>query len=180
MKLRGLVPIFCIHVSVNDLYLPAIGPPILLHCVCGPIVGIYKSLTDIWIYKLGTRFRIFDTLHLHCSTFSWCSLTIVTFLGRKKMPPSPIWHWNTAQTITEVGWFDSLGRVLGIEPVEFRGTPYHLTDFPHAADGRLFGVHDLRPILRGPVSIYVVGVDNLTYNTTQCNNLWIICLYVIL
>ncbi len=29
MKLRGLVPIFHIHVSVSDLYIPTIGPPIL-------------------------------------------------------------------------------------------------------------------------------------------------------
>jgi hypothetical protein len=30
MKLRGLVPISYIHVSVSDLYIPKIGPPILL------------------------------------------------------------------------------------------------------------------------------------------------------
>jgi hypothetical protein len=29
MKLRGLIPNFHIHVSVNDLYIPRIGPPIL-------------------------------------------------------------------------------------------------------------------------------------------------------
>jgi hypothetical protein len=29
-ELRGLSPNFLIHVSVNDLYIPAIGPPILL------------------------------------------------------------------------------------------------------------------------------------------------------
>jgi hypothetical protein len=42
MKLRGLVPNFCIHVSVSDLYFLTIDPPILLYCICGPIVGIYK------------------------------------------------------------------------------------------------------------------------------------------
>jgi hypothetical protein len=40
MKLRGLVPKFHIHVSVIDLYVPTIRPP------GGPILGIYKSLTD--------------------------------------------------------------------------------------------------------------------------------------
>jgi hypothetical protein len=30
MKLRGLVPNFHIHVSVSDLYIPTIDPPILL------------------------------------------------------------------------------------------------------------------------------------------------------
>jgi hypothetical protein len=46
MKLRGLVPNFHIHVSVSDLYIPMIGPPILLQKLGGPIVGIFKSLTD--------------------------------------------------------------------------------------------------------------------------------------
>jgi hypothetical protein len=31
MKLRGHVPKFHIHVSTSDLYIPAIGPAILLH-----------------------------------------------------------------------------------------------------------------------------------------------------
>ncbi len=30
MKLRSLVPNFHIHVSVSDLYIPTIGPPILM------------------------------------------------------------------------------------------------------------------------------------------------------
>ncbi len=47
MKLRGLVPNLYIYVSVSDLYILTIGQPILLYCVCGPIVGVYKSLTDI-------------------------------------------------------------------------------------------------------------------------------------
>jgi hypothetical protein len=40
MKLRGLVPNFHIHVSVSDLYIPTIGPPILLRKY-GTVVGIY-------------------------------------------------------------------------------------------------------------------------------------------
>jgi hypothetical protein len=46
MKLRGLVPNFNILVSVNDLYIPTIGPPIFCSQIGGPIVGIYKSLTE--------------------------------------------------------------------------------------------------------------------------------------
>jgi hypothetical protein len=46
MKLLGLVPNFCFHVSVSDLYIPAIGPPILLYSVCGLIVEMYNKLTD--------------------------------------------------------------------------------------------------------------------------------------
>jgi hypothetical protein len=34
-------PSFYIHVSVSDLYIPMIGPRILLYCICWPIVGIY-------------------------------------------------------------------------------------------------------------------------------------------
>jgi hypothetical protein len=45
MKLRSLVPNFCIHVSVSDLYMSTIGLHILLYFLYGPIVGIYKSLT---------------------------------------------------------------------------------------------------------------------------------------
>jgi len=42
------VPIsnFHIHVSVCDLYIPTIDLPILVQKMCGPILGIYKSLTD--------------------------------------------------------------------------------------------------------------------------------------
>ena len=32
--------------SVSDLYIPTIGLPILLEELCGPILGLYKSLTD--------------------------------------------------------------------------------------------------------------------------------------
>jgi hypothetical protein len=42
MKLPDIVPNLYIHESVSDSH----DPPILLSCVCGPVVGIYKSLTD--------------------------------------------------------------------------------------------------------------------------------------
>ena len=37
---------FHIHVSVSDLFISAVDLPILLQEICGPILGIYKSLTD--------------------------------------------------------------------------------------------------------------------------------------
>jgi hypothetical protein len=37
---------FHIHVSVSGLYIPTIDVPILLQEICGPILGIYKLLTD--------------------------------------------------------------------------------------------------------------------------------------
>ncbi len=41
---RGHSPIY-IYVSMSDLYIPAIDLPIMLQEICGPILGIYKSLT---------------------------------------------------------------------------------------------------------------------------------------
>jgi hypothetical protein len=43
---RGLSPNFHIHVSVSELYIPTMGLSFLLEEICGPILGIYKSLTD--------------------------------------------------------------------------------------------------------------------------------------
>ncbi len=46
-ELRGHSPNFHCHASVSDLYIPMINLPILLQEICGPILGIYKLLTDI-------------------------------------------------------------------------------------------------------------------------------------
>jgi hypothetical protein len=46
MKLHGLSPNSYINVSVSDLYILTVGLHILLQKIGGPIVGIYKSLTD--------------------------------------------------------------------------------------------------------------------------------------
>jgi hypothetical protein len=43
---RSLSSNFHIHVSVSDLYISTIGLPILLEEIRGPILGLYKSLTD--------------------------------------------------------------------------------------------------------------------------------------
>jgi len=43
---RGLSPNFQIHVPVSELYISTMGLPFLLEKICGPILGIYKSLTD--------------------------------------------------------------------------------------------------------------------------------------
>ncbi len=52
-ELRGLSPNFQIHVSVSDLYISRIGPHIFCSWKGRSIVGIYKSLTDTWMCKLG-------------------------------------------------------------------------------------------------------------------------------
>ncbi len=57
-ELHGHSPNFRIHVSVSDLCIPTIDLPILLQGNrCGPILGIYRSLTDTWMWKLGLRPR---------------------------------------------------------------------------------------------------------------------------
>ncbi len=43
---RGLSPNFHSQVSVSELYIPNMGLPFLLEEICGPILAIYKSLTD--------------------------------------------------------------------------------------------------------------------------------------
>ncbi len=51
-ELRGLSPNFYIHVSVSDLYIPMIGTHISCSRIGRSMVGIYKSLTDTWMWKL--------------------------------------------------------------------------------------------------------------------------------
>ncbi len=46
VEYRGLSPNFHIHVSVSELYFPTMELPFLLEEICGPILGIHKSLTD--------------------------------------------------------------------------------------------------------------------------------------
>ncbi len=55
-ELRGLSPNFHIHVFVSDLCIPRIGPHIFSCRRIGrTIVGIYKSLTDTWMWKLRLK-----------------------------------------------------------------------------------------------------------------------------
>jgi hypothetical protein len=52
-ELRGLSPDFHTHVPVSDLFIPRIGPHISCSRIGRSILGIYKSLTDIWMWKMG-------------------------------------------------------------------------------------------------------------------------------
>jgi hypothetical protein len=46
------------HISVRDLYFfPRLVYPFCCREICGPILGIYKSITDTWMWKLGLRPR---------------------------------------------------------------------------------------------------------------------------
>ncbi len=53
-ELRGHSPIH-IHVSVSDLYNSQDRSAILLQEIYWTILGIYKSPTDKWLWKLGLR-----------------------------------------------------------------------------------------------------------------------------
>ncbi len=56
---RGLSPNFHIHASVSDLYIPRGVHMFSCSRIGRPIVGIYKLLTDTWIWKLGLRHEQF-------------------------------------------------------------------------------------------------------------------------
>ncbi len=87
--MRDYTPNFYIHVSVSNIYIPRIDLPILLQEICGLILGIYKSLTDmvigteaaqfpdkeyingifIAVYNAPNIFMHFFQMHLICGRF---------------------------------------------------------------------------------------------------------------
>ncbi len=78
-ELRGLSPNFHIHVSVSDLYIPWIGPHISYSRKGRPMVGIYNSLTDTWMWKLGLRprYSFSGNICFKFSAFCLCSVVHV-------------------------------------------------------------------------------------------------------
>ncbi len=50
-ELRDLSPNFHIDVSLSDLYIPRTDPHIFLQRIDRSIVGIYKTLKEIWMWK---------------------------------------------------------------------------------------------------------------------------------
>jgi hypothetical protein len=56
---QNRIIMFCLPVpTLIHLWEIYIFPlPILLQGICGPILGIYKSLTDTWMWKFGLRPR---------------------------------------------------------------------------------------------------------------------------
>ncbi len=74
-ELRGLSPNFHILVSVSVLYIPRIGPHISSNRKGRPIVEIYNSLTDTWMWKLGLkpRYSFSGNICFQFSAFCLCS-----------------------------------------------------------------------------------------------------------
>jgi hypothetical protein len=66
MKLLGLVPNFYIHVSVSDLYIPTISPPILLYCVRNWERG--RAVFFLGIFVSNLRYSTFAVRTVQCDT----------------------------------------------------------------------------------------------------------------
>ncbi len=107
-ELRGLSINFHIHVSVSDLYIPRISPHISCRRIKRSIVGIYKSLTGTWMWKLGLwpRNSFSENIYFEFSVLFLCSASsrTVEFEGRQmkqcwinynKNPKNPLLDiWN--------------------------------------------------------------------------------------
>ncbi len=73
---RGPSPNFNIHVSVSDSYSPRIVLHISSSRIGRPIVGIYKSLTDAWMWKMGLRprYSFSGNICFEITVFCLCSV----------------------------------------------------------------------------------------------------------
>jgi hypothetical protein len=82
-ELRGLSPNFHIHVSVSVLYIPRIGPLIILQQNIGrSIVGIYKTSQTHKLWKLGLppRSSFSGNMCFEFSVLCLCSvLSIISY-----------------------------------------------------------------------------------------------------
>ncbi len=86
----GLSPNFYIHVSVSDLYIPRIGSHISSSRKGRPIAGIYNSLTDSWMWKLGLpRYSFSGNICFKFSAFFLCSAGNAQ---RRKNPPKGLYR----------------------------------------------------------------------------------------
>ncbi len=74
-EMRGLSPNFHIHVSVSHFYIPRSGPHISCSRIGRSIVGINKSISDTWSWKLGlsvaAQFLFWEYLFVFPSNFRY-------------------------------------------------------------------------------------------------------------
>ena len=87
------------HVYASELYFPTID---LLFCrrkLCGPILKIYKSLTDTWMWKVGLRpgnsfsGNICFKFWVLCLCSAPRHLSMSWAWRRPAWPPPPFWPW---------------------------------------------------------------------------------------
>ncbi len=85
MKPRGLVPNFYIHAFVSDLYILTIGLQTQYSKIGGPIVGIYKSLTDT-VHECGSweRGHALSFLGMFVSNFRYSLIYTKSFSIHKR------------------------------------------------------------------------------------------------
>ncbi len=95
-ELRCLSSNFHFHVSVSNLYIPTIGLPFLLQEICGSIVGIYKSLTDKWMWKLGLRLRNSFSKNTYHKWDFRCSVLLPVCIAR--LHSLPFWYRSRSRS----------------------------------------------------------------------------------
>jgi hypothetical protein len=117
----GLSPNFHIHVSVSDLYIPRIGPHISSRRKVRPIVGIYNSLTDTWMWKLGLRprYSFSGNICFKFSAFCLCSASLMSEYWESVSFPAAEWY----RGVNTAGKKDSLQKYYYLES-------YSLLKFP--------------------------------------------------
>ncbi len=81
MELCGLCPSFHIHVSLSGLHISR-SPHIFPSRIGRPIMGIYKSLTDTWMWKLELRPRNSFSVNscLEFSVLCLCSVMVIPII----------------------------------------------------------------------------------------------------
>jgi hypothetical protein len=86
-EFRDLSPNFHIHVSISNLSIPRISPHIFLQKNRQTNLGIYKSLTDSWTWKLGLRLRksLSGNICFKFWVLCLCSAVVLICRGRLKI-----------------------------------------------------------------------------------------------
>ncbi len=77
--------------AAPDLYSPSIGPHISSSRIGRPIMGIYKSLTEAWMWKLGLRPQnsFSGNICFKISVFCLCSVATDAYRAAEHPRPLP-------------------------------------------------------------------------------------------
>jgi hypothetical protein len=66
---------------LSESYIPTMGLPVLLEEICRLTLGIYESLKDTWMWKLGLWPRN-PFLGIFVSNFRYCDFALYLYLGK--------------------------------------------------------------------------------------------------